>query len=147
MLLNYGVRFPQLCSIRRAAMTVVIAGKCYILNANRLLPLYSIFCLLSQMTATKFNANYATAWTWKFWLFEVSSPRLFFKIFFSLFFFLFLSVTLVEYMNIHLPLPSQVCFLIHRGLTQQILSASMGQLAWLRWTTCSSKPKINARMS
>lgn len=31
-------------------------------------------------------------------------------------FFLLLPVPLVEYMNIHLPLPSQVCFLIHRGL-------------------------------
>jgi len=57
------MRFPQLYAILRAAMTVVIADKCYLLNANHLLPLYSIFWLLSQMTATKCNANYATAGT------------------------------------------------------------------------------------
>lgn len=43
--------------------------------------------------------------------------------------FLFLSPLLVEHMNIHLPLPSQVCHLIHRGLMQQILLASVWQLA------------------
>lgn len=63
MLLNYSVRFPQLYAILRAALTVVIAGKCYILNANHLVLLYSIFWLLFQMTATKFNANYTTAET------------------------------------------------------------------------------------
>lgn len=45
------------------------------------------------------------------------------------FFSLFLSLLLVEHMNIHLPLPSQVCHLIHRGLMQQILLASVWQLA------------------
>lgn len=147
ILLNYGVRFPQLYAILRAAMTVVIAGKCYILNANHLLSLYSIFWLLSQQTATKFNANYAIAGTWKNWHFEVSSPSLFFFKYIFFGFFLFLPVALVDYTNTHLPLPSQVCFQIHRGLTQQILLAGMGQVAWLRQTACSSKQKINACMS
>lgn len=85
VLLNYGVRFPRLFSILRAAMTVVIASKCYALNANLLLPLYSIFCLLSQMTASTFTANYATAGTWTFWLFEISPPRHFSHFSFALF--------------------------------------------------------------